>query len=184
MNKTQLQKDFDTRNLNTGASGIKLYTWYLLSTLFFRSGLIPFSSVLVFILRRLGSKIGNEVRIKPFVNIKYPWKLIIGNYTWIGEGCIIENLAEVKLGDNVCLSQGCMLITGNHNYKKTTFDLFVKPIIIEDGAWIGAKAIVCPGVTVASHAVLTVGTVAVNNIDPYAVYQGNPGVKIRSRIIE
>jgi putative colanic acid biosynthesis acetyltransferase WcaF len=77
-----------------------------------------------------------------------------------------------------------MLLTGNHNYKKTTFDLIVKPIIIQDGAWIGAKAIVCPGVEIASHGVLTAGSVAINNIDPYTIYQGNPAVKIRTRVIE
>jgi putative colanic acid biosynthesis acetyltransferase WcaF len=131
-----------------------------------------------------GCKTGRDIRAKPFVNIKYTWKLATGDHTWVGEGCIIENLAHVKLGDNVCLSQGCMLLTGNHNYRKTSFDLFVKPVIIEDGAWISAKAVVCPGVIVASYAVLRAGSVAVHNIGPYAVYQGNPGIKIRSRIIE
>ena len=184
MNQTRLRKNFDKKDYNAGASAFKIFCWYLVSTVFFRSGLIPFSSVLVGLLKLFGCKTGKDTRVKPFVNIKYPWKLSIGDYTWIGEGCIIENLAQVTLGKNVCLSQGCMLVTGNHNYKKTSFDLFVKPILIEDGAWIGAKAIVCPGVVVSSHAVLTVGSVAVNNVDPYAVYQGNPGIKIRSRMIE
>jgi putative colanic acid biosynthesis acetyltransferase WcaF len=184
MNKTQLRKAFDKKDYDCGASSFKLMFWYFISTVFFRSGLMPFSFVLVGLLRLFGCKAGKDVRIKPFVNIKYPWKLIIGDHTWIGEGSVIENLALVTLGDNVCISQGSMLITGNHNYSSTTFDLFVKPIIIEEGAWIGANAMVCPGVTVASHAVLTVGSVAVNNIDPYSIYQGNPGVKIRSRVIE
>lgn len=184
MNKTQLRKAFDKKDYDCGASTLKVMCWYFISTIFFRSGLMPFSSVLVGLLRLFGCKAGNDVRVKPFVNIKYPWKLIIGDHTWIGEGSVIENLALITLGDNVCISQGSLLITGNHNYSSPTFDLFVKPIIIEEGAWIGANAMVCPGVTVASHAVLTVGSVAVNNIDPYSVYQGNPGVKIRNRVIE
>jgi putative colanic acid biosynthesis acetyltransferase WcaF len=184
MNKTQLRKAFDKNDYDCGASTLKQACWYFVSTVFFRSGLMPFSSVLVALLRLFGCKAGIDVRIKPFVNIKYPWMLTIGDHTWIGEGCTIENLAHVSLGKNVCLSQESMLITGNHDYKKTTFDLFVKSIIIEDGAWIGANAMVCPGVTVASHGVLTVGSVAINNIDPYSVYQGNPASKIRDRIIE
>lgn len=183
-NKTQLKKDFDKKDYDTGASRLKMVCWYFVSTIFFRSGMMPFSSVLVAILRLFGCNAGKDIRVKPFVNIKYPWKLAIGDHTWIGEGCSIENLAQVTLGKNVCLSQGSALITGNHNYKKTSFDLFVQPIIIEDGAWIGANSMVCPGVVVASHAVLTVGSVAVNNIDPYTIYQGNPGIEVGRRIIE
>lgn len=150
---------------------------------FFRSGLVPVSSILVFILRLYGAKIGKDVRIKPYIYIHYPWKLTIGDYSWLAE-CRIENLAEVSIGKNVCVSQNAMLLTGNHNYKKVDFDLITKPIILEDGAWIGANATVCPGVIAASHAVLTVGAVATKNLDAYAVYQGNPAVKIKDRVID
>lgn len=184
LNKTQLRKDFDKKDFDAGASSLKLVCWYFISTVFFRSGLMPFSSVLVSILKIFGCKAGKDIRVKPFVNIKYPWRLIIGDHTWIGEGCVIENLAPVTLGKNVCLSQGSTLVTGNHNYKKVTFDLFVKPIIIEDGAWIGAKAIVCPGVVMASHGILTVGSVLTKNTEPYSIYQGNPAVKIRERVVQ
>ena len=184
LKKTQLRKNFDKKDFNAGASRFKLIAWYFISTVFFRSGLMPFSSVLVALLKIFGCKAGHDIRVKPYVNIKYPWKLQIGDHTWIGENCVIENLAQVTLGKNVCLSQGSALITGNHNYKKVTFDLFVRPITIEDGAWIGAQAIVCPGVVVASHAVLTVGSVAVNNLNPYTIYQGNPGVEAGRRVVE
>lgn len=144
--------------------------------------MVPFSNVLVFILRLFGAKIGKEVRIKPFVHIYYPWKLTIGDYSWIAE-CRIENLATVTIGKNVCISQQAMILTGNHDYKKVGFDLITSPIIIEDGAWIGANATVCPGITVHSHAVLTVGSVATTNLAPYTIYRGNPAVKIKDRVI-
>jgi putative colanic acid biosynthesis acetyltransferase WcaF len=181
LNKTKLRKDFNKKDYDAGASAFKIVAWYFVSTIFFRTGLIPFSTILLLFLKLFGCKAGKDIRIKPFVNIKYPWKLIIGDHTWIGEGCIIENLALVTLGNNVCLSQGSTLVTGNHNYKKTSFDLFVSPITIEDGAWIGAKAIVCPGVLIGSHAVLTVGSVATKDAEAYSIYQGNPAVKVRKR---
>ena len=181
LNQTKLRKNFDKKDYYAGASTLKIVCWYFISTLFFRSGLMPFSSVLLILLKAFGCKAGKDIRVKPFVNIKYPWKLSIGDHTWIGEGCVIENLAEVALGKNVCLSQGSAIVTGNHNYKKTSFDLLVKPVIIKDGAWIGARAIVCPGVLVGSHAVLTVGSVATKSLDEYFIYQGNPAVKIRER---
>lgn len=151
--------------------------------LFFRSGLIPISAILVFILRLFGAKVGKGVRIKPYIYIHYPWKLTIGDYCWIAE-CRIENLADVTIGNNVCVSQKAMLLTGNHNYKKVDFDLITKPIILEEGVWIGANATVCPGIVVASHAVLTVGGVATTNLDPYSIYQGNPAIKIKERVID
>jgi putative colanic acid biosynthesis acetyltransferase WcaF len=135
------------------------------------------------ILRLFGAKIGIDVRIKPFINIKYPWKLVVGDHTWIGEHCIIDNLDDIKLGDNVCLSQYSMLLTGNHNYKKASFDLITSPIIIEDGVWIGAKTVVCPGVTAFSHSVLTVGSIVSKNMETYSIYTGNPAIKVRDRNI-
>lgn len=179
--RTQLKKNFDKKDYNPGASALKIFFWYFTSTVIFRSGLMPFSVVLVAILKLFGAKIGKDVRIKPFFNIKYPWKLNIGDYSWIGEHCWIENLANVRIGKNVCLSQGSMLLTGNHNYKKPGFDLITVPIILEEGVWIGAKAIVCPGVYAASHAVLAVGSVASKNLESYSVYQGNPAIKVRNR---
>lgn len=183
MKQTQLKKKFNKKDYSSEASAFKMLSWYFISAILFRSGLIPFSTILVAILKIFGAKIGKDVRIKPYTNIKYPWKLSVGDHTWIGENCSIENLVKITLGKNVCLSQGVMLLTGNHNYKKSTFDLITLPIIIEDGVWIGAKAVVCPGVHAASHAVLTVGSIITKNMEAYSIYTGNPAVKIRNRVI-
>lgn len=181
-NETRLRKAFDKKDFDAGASGLKIALWYFTSMFFFRSGLIPFSSILVFILRLFGSKIGKEVRIKPYIHIYYPWKLTIGDYSWLSE-CRIENLAPVIIGKNVCISQKAMLLTGNHDYKKVGFDLITSPINLEDGVWIGASSIVCPGVIAKSHSILTVGSTASQNLDPYTVYKGNPAVAVKNRII-
>ncbi|WP_233165916.1 WcaF family extracellular polysaccharide biosynthesis acetyltransferase [Pedobacter sp. ASV12] len=184
MNKpTQLHKNFDKKDFNPGASGFKITCWYLTSLLFFRSGLMPISSVLVFLLRLFGAKIGKDVRIKPYIYVHYPWKLSVGDHCWLAE-CRIENLDQVSIGKNVCVSQQAMLLTGNHDYKKAGFDLITKPITLEDGVWIGAKAIVCPGIKAHSHAVLTVGSIATKDLAAYSIYQGNPAVKVKDRLID
>jgi putative colanic acid biosynthesis acetyltransferase WcaF len=92
-------------------------------------------------------------------------------------------LVKVRIGSNVCVSQGAVLLTGSHNYKKPTFDLITGSIVLEDGVWIGAQAIVSPGVTAASHSVLTAASVATKDMEAYSIYQGNPAVKIRERVI-
>ena len=166
-----------------GASALKQLVWYFTNVLFFINPLNPFSGLKVALLKLFGAKIGEGVIIKPGVNIKYPWKLNIAGHCWIGEKVWIDNLECVTIGSNVCISQGAMLLTGNHNYKKSTFDLMIAPIILNDGAWIGAKTVVCPGVTVGEHAVLTVGAVATKNMEAYGIYQGNPAVWMKKRLI-
>lgn len=168
---------------NPGGGPIKRLIWYYINILFFMNPLNPFSGLKVFLLRLFGAKVGKGVVIKPNVNIKYPWLLEIGDHTWIGERAWIDNLAQVKIGKNCCISQGAMLLCGNHNYKKPTFDLIVKPITLEDGAWVGALSVVCPGVTIKSHAILTVQSVATETLEPFALYKGNPAVRIRERVI-
>jgi putative colanic acid biosynthesis acetyltransferase WcaF len=168
---------------NPGGGPIKRLLWYYINILFLMNPLNPFSGLKVFLLRLFGAKVGKGVVIKPNVNIKYPWLLEIGDYTWIGERAWIDNLAQVKIGKNCCISQGAMLLCGNHNYKKPTFDLIVKPITLEDGAWVGALSVVCPGVTIKSHAILTVQSVAAETLEPFALYKGNPAVRIRERVI-
>ena len=132
-------------------------------------------------LRLFGAKIGRYAVVKPGVNIKYPWRLRAGDHCWIGERVWIDNLADVEIKNHVCISQGVYLLTGNHDYKKPAFDLITDPILLEDGVWIGAKSIVCPGVCGHSHAVLCAGSVATKSLDAFGIYQGNPAVKIRDR---
>jgi|SRR3954462_5992449 putative colanic acid biosynthesis acetyltransferase WcaF len=181
MPKTDLSK-FDNTWYDTGANAFKRAAWYIVNAIFLNSA-FPISRVKIGLLKAFGSKIGKRVIIKPHVNIKYPWKLTIGNNVWIGEGVWIDNLANVIMKDNVCISQGAFLLCGNHNYKKESFDLIVKEIIMEEGVWVGAKAIICPGVTCFSHSVLTVASVASKNLDADSIYSGNPAVKIRKRAI-
>ena len=144
---------------------------------------MPFSILKVFILRIFGASIGKGCVIKPGVSIKYPWFFSIGNHVWLGENVWIDNLTFVEIADNCCLSQGAMLLTGNHNYKKTTFDLKVGKIILEEGVWIGAKALVCPGVNAGRLAVLTAGSVLTTNMEASTIYQGNPAKAKKRRII-
>jgi putative colanic acid biosynthesis acetyltransferase WcaF len=182
MKKTDLLS-YNNYPYNPGGNPAKRWLWYLVNAIVFNSALFPFYGLKNVVLRWFGAKIGNEVEIKPHVNIKYPWWLTIGNEVWIGENVWIDSLVPITIGNNICISQGATLLTGSHNYKKTSFDLITKPVTLEDGVWIGAFAIVNAGVVAASHSVLTAGSVATKNLERYGIYQGNPAVKIRERII-
>ena len=152
-------------------------------TFFLKNPLLPFSALKVFVLKIFGAKIGSGVLIKQSISVKYPWKLTIGNNVWVGEDVWIDNLDEVVVGDNVCLSQGAMLLCGNHDYKKSTFDLIIGKITLEDGVWIGAKSVVCGGVTCCSHSILSVSSIVSKKMEPYKIYRGNPAVEVSKRVI-
>lgn len=182
---TQLKTDLSKFNNDWYNPGnpIKRIVWYFVNAAFFNSA-FPVMFVKRALLKLFGAKIGKGLVIKPYVNIKYPWRLSVGNNVWIGEKVWIDNLGFVVLKDNTCVSQGAMLLCGNHHYKKVAFDLIVGNITIEEGAWIGAQCVVCPGVKVGSHAVLTVNSVATSHLLPWSVYQGNPAQKIKDRVIK
>lgn len=184
MPRTVALNTYNNEHFNPGGNALKRLCWYGMNELIFRTGWFPVSGLKTFLLRLFGATIGKGVTIKPHVNIKYPWFLKIGDHVWIGENVWIDDLTHVEIGSHVCISQGAMLLTGNHNYKKSTFDLEVKGITLKEGVWIGAQAVVCPGVTCFSHSVLSVLSVATGDLDEYGIYQGNPAVRIRTRIIE
>jgi len=173
---------YDNKWYKPGSS-VKRFCWYWINLIFFRTGLFPFYGLKTFLLISFGAKVGRGVVIKPSVNIKYPWFLVLGNYVWIGENVWIDNLGKVTVGSNVCISQGALILSGNHDYSKSAFNLEILPIVLEDGVWIGAKAIVCGGTVCRSHVVVTAGSVVSGELETYSVYKGNPAVKIKSRII-
>jgi putative colanic acid biosynthesis acetyltransferase WcaF len=162
----------------------KRILWYITNSLFFKT-LIPFPSRFkVLLLIIFGAKVGRRIVIKPNINIKYPWFLEIGSNVWIGEEVWIDNMAKVTIGNNVCVSQGAYLLTNNHNYKKETFDLMMAPINIEDGVWIAAKAVICPGVILKTHSVITAGSVITEDTQPYTIYKSQSTISTKQRQID
>ena len=178
-----LRKDtFNNDWYSPGAPKIKVMLWYFVNVLFVKPYYNPFSKVKIAIMRMFGARFGKGCIIKPGVLVKYPWNLEMGDYSALGEQVWVDNLVPVRLANHVTISQGAMLLTGNHDYKSTSHDLIVKEIVLEDGVWICAKAIVGPGVTCHSHSVLGVMSVATRDLDAYGIYSGNPAQFVRERV--
>ncbi len=135
------------------------------------------------VLRVFGARVGAAVVIKQRVRIKYPWLLSVGDDAWIGEGVWIDSLAQVSIGANACLSQGVMVETGNHDWSATSFDLIVRSVNIQDGAWAAVRSLLLPGSLLASHAVLAAGAVLSGSTEEYGIYAGNPARKVKQRRI-
>ncbi|MBC7425286.1 MAG: colanic acid biosynthesis acetyltransferase WcaF [Bacteroidia bacterium] len=180
--KVDLSK-FNNDHYKVGAGMLKQICWYVVSIMFFKTG-FPFYPPKCYLLKLFGAKVGKNLSIKPHVTIKYPWKLTIGNNVWIGEQVWIDNLEMVTFRDNVCVSQGSLILCGNHNYKSPTFDLLTGPVTLNEGCWIGARCIITAGVEMGSHSVLLSGSVASKNLEPYKIYRTHAAEFVKDRIIE
>ncbi|HLK62883.1 MAG TPA: WcaF family extracellular polysaccharide biosynthesis acetyltransferase [Bryobacteraceae bacterium] len=166
-----------------GRSRLVQAAWFFLGSPLVRFPLLPLSGARLAVLRLFGARIGRGVVIKPGVRVKYPWLLTTGDHCWIGEDCWIDNLAEVTLGSDVCISQGAYLCCGNHDWSDPAFGLLVGKISVADGAWIGARAVVGPGSIVGECAVVTAGSVVTRRVPAFEIHGGNPAVFLRNRQI-
>ena len=172
---------FDNSWYQPGRSSLVCTAWFFLGLPLLRCTVLPSSRLRRWILRLFGASIGAGVVIKPGVRVKYPWRLSVGDHSWIGEDAWIDSLAEVAVGRHACISQGAYLCTGNHDWSDPHFGLVVQPIRIGDGAWVGARAVICPGVEIGDCAVVTAGSVATRSIPALEVHAGNPAVLVRMR---
>ncbi len=173
----------DSSELVRGRSRLVEALWIFFGAPVLASRLMLSASVRSSLLRLFGAKIGVNMYMKPGVRVKFPWYLSVGDHCWIGEDVWIDNLAAVTIGSHVCVSQGAYLCTGNHDWSKPNLKLFTRPIQLERGCWVGAKALVGPGVTVKEGAILTAGGVATKDLQAFGIYSGNPAVLIKQRVV-
>ncbi|MEP2279880.1 WcaF family extracellular polysaccharide biosynthesis acetyltransferase [Maribacter sp.] len=158
-------KNFDASiGLDRGASKLKEIIWYLFKIVFFLSALPYPSKLKVGILKMFGAKIGKGVVIKPRVNIHFPWKLIIGNYVWVGEEAFLLNFELLHIENNVCISQRSFLCGGNHDYRKPSMPYRNGPITLKEGCWVGANCFIAPNVTIGANTVITAGSIVTKNV--------------------
>lgn len=173
---------YTTGRFDRGRSVVVEILWLIAQALLVKCP-IPGSWQRRTILRLFGATIGPGVMIKPGVRVKFPWRLRIGHHSWLGEDVWIDNLGTVTIGSNCCLSQGVYLCTGNHDWGSPGFDLMVKPIEIDDGAWISARAAIAPDVRVGKGAILGMGSVATDDLAAWTIYQGVPARAVGVRRI-
>ncbi len=182
MNTVTLGK-YNNEWYKPGRSRLLQVLWHFIGSPLVCSYWLPFSSVKVKLLRLFGARIGKNVTAKPGVLVKYPWHLVVGDDCWLGERCWIDNLTTVRLGNNVCISQGAYLCTGNHDWSDPCFGLMVSPIQLNDGSWVGANSLLGPGTVLGQCAVISAGSVITGIIPDYEIYAGNPAQFVKKRVI-
>jgi len=134
-----------------------------------------------FLLRAFGAKVGKKVLIRPSVTVTYPWKVTIGDNTWIGDDVVLYSLGVIEIGPNVVVSQKCYICTGSHDYTRPDFQIYAKKVMIERESWLATDVYVAPGVTVGHGAVVGARSSVFKDIEGGYVYVGSPAKKIAKR---
>jgi len=171
---------FDNAGFDRGRPAWIEGLWLFFQWLLIQSW-IPGSAHRVALLRLFGAIIGTGVMIKPGLKVKFPWKLTVGNHTWLGENLWIDNLERVRIGDHCCISQGVYFCTGNHDWNRPSFDLIAWGITVGDRVWIGARSTVAPGVCLGPGCVITLGSVVHKDLPENTICSGNPCSPVKSR---
>ncbi|MFK7955084.1 MAG: WcaF family extracellular polysaccharide biosynthesis acetyltransferase [Lysobacterales bacterium] len=170
---------FDNGGFHRGRSWIVEALWQLVGALV--ASWIPGSNWRRAALRLFGAHIGEGVVIKPRFRVKFPWRLKVGDHSWLGESVWIDNLAPVHIGISCCLSQGVYLCTGSHDWNKDRFDLITAPIDLQDRVWLAAFSRVGPGRQLGQGAVLQLAAVLTEDALPWTRYAGNPATACGTR---
>ena len=134
------------------------------------------------LLRLFGANIGHNVIIRPTVRITYPWKLTVKDNAWVGDYVDLYTLGDITIGKNTVVSQKCYLCTGSHDYKSEAFDIYAKPIVIEDQAWVATDVFIAPGVTIGRGAVIGSRSSVYKDMPAGMICIGNPAKPIKPRL--
>ncbi|MGN8844466.1 putative colanic acid biosynthesis acetyltransferase [Niallia sp. HCP3S3_B10] len=180
--KVELKK-YDQSWYSRGRSNLVVLIWWIVQGSLFRFSIHNMYSWRNFLLRLFGAKIGKNVQIRSTAKFTYPWKVIVGDYTWIGDNVKLYSLDNIVIGSNCIISQESYLCTGSHNISDPYFGLVTKPIIIKDGAWVASDVFVYPGVTINEHAVIAARSTVTKDVPDNMVYAGNPAKFCKKRNI-
>lgn len=175
LNKFKLPRNF------RGKSSIVVQLWWFTDFFFFKLSPQIMYGWRRFLLRLFGAKIGKNVIIRPSVSITYPWKVVIGDYSWIGDDVSLYSLGDIEIGNNVVISQKSYLCAASHDYGKEDFPIWSKKITIEDECWLATDVYVAPGVTVGKGTVVGARSSVFKDLPSEKICMGSPARIIKSR---
>jgi len=129
----------------------------------------------------LCAAVGERTVLRMPLVIYAPEQLRIGSDTGIGEFSVLRANGGLTIGNRVQIAAGCVLTTRGHPINPPRNGQNVDaPIVIEDDVWLGAGAILLPGVTVGRGAIVAAGAVVTEDVAPLAIVGGVPARPLRS----
>lgn len=167
-------RKYDQSNFDRGRSSWFVLLWWLVQAVAFPISPHNFNGFRCFLLRLFGAQIGQGVLIRPTARFTYPWKVEIGDYSWIGDDVILYSLEQIRIGCHCVISQKSYLCTGSHDIQDSAFGLKTAGISIGNGVWIATDCFIAPGVQIGANAVIGARSSVFSNIPAQQVCWGTP----------
>jgi putative colanic acid biosynthesis acetyltransferase WcaF len=164
-----------------GKPGWYVQLWWIVEAILFRPSPQFMYGWRRFLLRSFGATIGRKVIIRSSVQTQFPWKVRIGDHSWIGDHVILYSLGNIDIGKHVVISQKCYLCTGSHDYRKPEFPIYSTPIHIEDKCWLATDVYVAPGVRIGTSTVVGARSSVFKSLPANKVCIGTPAVPVKDR---
>lgn len=167
-------RHYDQSWFDRGRPGWYILLWWLVQAIVFPLTPHFAHAVRVAVLRWFGAQIGQGVNIRPTARFTYPWKIAIGDYSWIGDDVVLYSLDQIYIGQHCVISQKTYLCTGSHAMDDLAFSLVTAPIQIGNGVWIATDCFVAPGVQIGANAVIGARSTVLRSMPPQQVCWGSP----------
>ncbi|HBB33593.1 MAG TPA: colanic acid biosynthesis acetyltransferase WcaF [Cyanobacteria bacterium UBA8803] len=167
-------RQYDQSDYDRGRPGWFILLWWLVQAIAFPLSPHNAHGFRRWLLRRFGAKIGKGVLIRPTARFTYPWKITIGDYSWIGDDVVLYSLGAIQIGSHCTISQKCYICTGSHDMQDPAFGLLVDKIAIGNGVWIAADCFIAPGVQIGANAVIGARSSVFGNLPEQQVCWGTP----------
>ncbi|MGY6529650.1 MAG: WcaF family extracellular polysaccharide biosynthesis acetyltransferase [Cyanobacterium sp.] len=151
-----------------------IFLWWIVEAIVFSLTPHPFNGVRRTLLKLFGAKIGKGVVIRSSARFLYPWKVTIGDYSWIGDRTYFYSLDNIIIGSHTVISQHSYLCTGSHDYNQPHFDLVTSPIIIGNGVWVASHCFIAPGVQIGANTIIGARSTVLGNIPSAKIAWGTP----------
>lgn len=164
-----------------GKDIFRVQLWWIVQATIFRFSPKFLYSLRRGLLRMFGAKVGKGVLIRSSATVTYPWKLSIGDHSWVGDECVLYNLADITIGSNAVVSHRSYICTGFHHVDKPAFDIDGSPVVIEDEVWLANDVFVAPGVTIGRGAVVGARSSVFKDMPGGMICFGSPCTPHRNR---
>lgn len=176
-------RQYDQSNFDRGRSKWLIILWWFVQAIAFPLSLHNLNGFRAWLLRLFGAQIGQGIIIRPTARFTYPWKIAIGDYSWIGDNVILYSVDQIQIGSHCVISQESYLCTASHNIHDQAFGLITAPIQIGNGTWIATDCFIAGGVVIGANSVIGARSGVFKNIPAQQVAWGTPCIPRHPRVI-
>ncbi|MEO1450776.1 MAG: putative colanic acid biosynthesis acetyltransferase [Bacteroidota bacterium] len=173
---------FETPDNFRGRSKWTVQLWWLIEGTLFRWSPQFLYGWRRFLLRTFGAEVGEGVLLRPTVRTTYPWKVRIGDYAWIGDDVVLYSLGPITIGEHAVVSQKSYICTGSHDYTRSDFAIYAKPIEIGPGAWLATDVYVAPGIKIGAATVVGARSSVFKDLPDGMICIGSPAKAVKPRL--